>query len=85
MFNFTQPEEILKRTPEADDVAGFCTRYPLADDPGTCQPVPSPVDAEVTLLTDSGGCCSSSSAVPPLWLVLGLVVIRATLRRSRRS
>lgn len=86
MFNFANPEEIIKRTPEADDVDGFCTRYPLASDPGTCEPVPAPIDAEVTVSTGGGGgCCSSSSAVPPLWLVFGVAVIQATLRRIRRS
>ncbi len=39
MYNFAGPGETKKRSPEADDIAGFCGIYPMAKDPGTCQPV----------------------------------------------
>ncbi len=38
MFNFADPAEVKKRTPEADDILGVCETYPLADNPGVCAP-----------------------------------------------
>lgn len=38
MYNYADVGEIKKRTPEGDDVAGFCAIYPLAADPGECDP-----------------------------------------------
>ncbi|MFH2009744.1 MAG: hypothetical protein ABI333_24330 [bacterium] len=40
MFNFAFPGETMKRTLEADDTAGVCAMYPVAEDPGVCEPVP---------------------------------------------
>ena len=39
MYNFAQPGETRKRTPEADDVAGICAAYPGPDTPSgkTCE------------------------------------------------
>jgi len=37
MYNFAQPGEISKRSPEADDVAGIANAYPPGSDPGSCK------------------------------------------------
>jgi hypothetical protein len=37
MYTTAEPGETKKRTPEADDVAGICGPYPIANDPGTCE------------------------------------------------
>lgn len=39
MWNFADPGETKKRTPEADDIQGICEIYPTKDDPGDCFPV----------------------------------------------
>lgn len=49
MFNFQSCGETKKASPEADDIAGVCSLYPLADDPGECK------RADVG---ESGGCCA---------------------------
>lgn len=52
MYNFQGCGETKKASPEADDVAGVCTIYPLAADPGECRN-PS---------LDTGGCCTMTVA-----------------------
>jgi hypothetical protein len=37
MYNFAQPGEISKRSPEADDVAGIADAYPPGSDPASCK------------------------------------------------
>jgi hypothetical protein len=37
MYNFAQPGEISKRSPELDDAAGIANAYPPANDPGSCK------------------------------------------------
>jgi hypothetical protein len=73
MFNFADPGETKKRTPEADDVLGICTTYPKAMDPGVCAP------ASVR----DQGCSLGSAGAPPLGLpallgalLLGLIALR---------
>lgn len=44
MYPFSDPAEISKRVLSADDIEGFCSRYPLAHDPNDCTAV-SPLDA----------------------------------------
>ncbi len=39
MYNFAEPGETKKRSPEADDILGICKTYPTASDPGTCEQV----------------------------------------------
>ena len=39
MYNFSDPGETKKRTPELGDVHGVCDIYPPDDDPGVCQRV----------------------------------------------
>ncbi len=39
MYNFAMPGEIIKRSPEADDVAGIANAYPAAGDPNSCKPI----------------------------------------------
>jgi hypothetical protein len=48
MYNYENPGEISKRTPEPDDIAGVCSLYPTADDPDVCERVS----------VDGDGCCS---------------------------
>ena len=36
MFNYAKPGETIKRSPEADDVAGICAIYPKLEDPMSC-------------------------------------------------
>lgn len=85
MYNFADPEEIKKRTPEPDDVDGVCARYPIASDPGVCAPVPSPTgpdaDPGSDPGSDAGGCCSGSP-MPPAG---PLLVILIALLRSRHG
>jgi hypothetical protein len=80
MYNFTDPGEIAKRTPEPDDIAGVCARYPSASDPGTCAPVgpaAAPDAADPGPGTDSGGCTASRGG--GLAGMLGVVVVLAGL------
>jgi hypothetical protein len=95
MFNFADPEELIKRTPEADDVDGVCTRYPAAADPGTCERVGAPAgvpDADPGGGDDTGGddagagdagCCGAAGAPTPS-IVLALA-LAALARRGRSS
>jgi len=39
MYNFANPGETSKRSPEADDVAGIASAYPAAKDPGNCKAI----------------------------------------------
>ncbi len=68
MFPFEDPREIIKRTPEADDIAGVCTVYPKAMDPNACTPADPP----------SGGCAVPGSGNHAgVWLALiGLAAVR---------
>jgi hypothetical protein len=73
MFNFADPGETKKRTPEADDVLGVCTTYPKAMDPGTC----------VEPSTPDRGCSLGLARPLPLGvpvllgvLLLGVIAIR---------
>lgn len=65
--------ETKKISLEDDDIAAVCTVYPLADDPGVCEPA---------TLDDGGGCCGAGgggqgSAMLALGVALGM-------RRRRR-
>jgi hypothetical protein len=53
MYNFQDPMETKKRTPEQDDLDGVCSNYPKAMDPAVCVPVD---------IADDGGCCSVAGA-----------------------
>lgn len=78
MFNFAEPGETKKRTPEADDFRGVCEIYPTADAPDVCEPV--------TLHGDDNGCSLGSLPAPPIPLPLwGLLLLLPLLaRRARR-
>jgi MYXO-CTERM domain-containing protein len=70
MFNFQDCGENKKETLEPDDIAGICGVYPIADDPGTCEPV-----------GDDGGCCNTGTGpVGPLAL-LGFLLLAWRRRR----
>jgi hypothetical protein len=49
MYNYQEPMETKKRTPEADDIGGICATYALDDDPKLYE--------EVDVSTE-GGCCA---------------------------
>jgi hypothetical protein len=38
MFNFANPGEVSKRSPEPDDIKGICAIYPTMLSPGVCNP-----------------------------------------------
>ncbi|HLU67297.1 MAG TPA: hypothetical protein VKZ63_13525 [Kofleriaceae bacterium] len=73
MFNFQECGETSKATPGSDDIDGVCGIYPLADDPGECEPV--------SLKT--AGCCaiaaprgrSARGALPLLALALAALLV----------
>lgn len=69
MYNFADPGETKKRTPEADDIQGICEIYPLEMDPGECRPV--------IYEEPNGGCCvvgGNPSTVSGLALLLALLL-----------
>ena len=88
MFNYQDsgpPPETIKRSLEADDIQGFCTRYPPADDPRECRRT-----AITPRLVGGTGCLGGGECVVAgrgatargAWLVIGLAVV--ALRRRRR-
>lgn len=72
MYNFQECGETKKETLEPDDIAGACAIYPLAEDPGTCEPV-----------GDGGGCCSSGNGPAGPLALVGLVLLTSVWRRRR--
>jgi hypothetical protein len=48
MYNYLDPMEIKKRTPEQDDIDGVCSSYPLDDDPRIYEEI----------LVTGPGCCA---------------------------
>lgn len=72
------------RTPEADDVLGLCTIYPLADDPGECRG-PAPLTAYVG--SDDGGWCAIAprprAAAPGALAPVAIIASLAFARRVR--
>jgi hypothetical protein len=76
MYNFAAPGEIIKRTPEADDVAGICGIYPRASDPMTCE---RPSWA-------TGGCSTGGGhGAGGLGTVFALLTVLTLARRGRYS
>jgi hypothetical protein len=83
MFNSATPGETKKRTPEADDIAGVCAAYPIADAAkhSSCKP---------TKLSDysTGGCelvpgrGGGAALAVALGLCLALIAIRARRRQG---
>jgi MYXO-CTERM domain-containing protein len=77
MYNFQDPGEIKKRTPEADDVAGFCAIYPIASDPGVCERAG----------TGGGGGCACAAGGSrhgaPTWAALTLLGLALAATRRR--
>ncbi|HEY4182031.1 MAG TPA: hypothetical protein VGM90_34545 [Kofleriaceae bacterium] len=74
MYPFQDSGETKKRTLEADDIAGICSVYPTADDPGTCSKP-----------GDGGGCCSTTAEAPSgAVLLLGAFGLFSLARPRRR-
>jgi len=76
MYNFADPGETKKRSPEADDVAGFCGIYPIAEDPGTCETV-SKKPAQKA--------CAAGGDGPSGGLALALVLMFFVVARRSRG
>jgi len=74
MYNFQDCGETKKASPEADDIAGVCAIYPIADDPGSCARVPAP----------GNGCCSAGGEPGAGGLLCAALVAVLTVRRRRR-
>jgi hypothetical protein len=73
MYNFQECGEVKKETLEADDIAAVCGIYPIATDPGTCEPVGDP-----------GGCCDAGDHPGSSILVSVLVGLALCSRFWRR-
>jgi hypothetical protein len=98
MWPFTTPGEISKRTLEADDIAGICAVYPVADDPG-CHPAggtdggtdgrvdgPVPSGDAAGVSTRDGCGCHVGARPPRAWpggSLVGLILL-FLVRRGRR-
>ena len=73
MYPHAQPGD-SRRTPSTDDVAGICSVYPLANDPGVCQPnqpnLPSACLTDIPCISDlkcvsvPGTSCNQALAEP---------------------
>jgi len=78
MFNFANPAEVKKRSPESDDVLGICQTYPREQDPAVCAPADTGV---------SKGCSvapATRSALPLPLLLLAFAGVAGLLRRRLR-
>jgi hypothetical protein len=77
MYNFQDCGETKKESLEADDIDAICTVYPIADDPGVCEPVGS----------GGGGCCSTgtSRSAPASTAVLAFVTMMTLGSRRRKN
>ena len=88
MYPFQDPMELKKQTPEVDDIAGFCAKYPKASDPGACVRVPEPpgdhdADAGGGQPFDSGPCgCRANDSGS---MLLGLLVVLSVTGGRRYS
>jgi hypothetical protein len=84
MYNFACCGETKKRTPEADDIAGICGIYPIAQDPHMCQ-------RAQTSGGDAGCSCALGrgpgglGALAAALLCAGLATARVCSRSRRRS
>jgi hypothetical protein len=80
MYNFAKPGETVKRSPEADDVAGIAAIYPPSASPGSCRR---------TNLNDykSGGCAIGAPGTPRslagIAILLSALVALVARRRFR--
>lgn len=73
MYNYQSCGETKKATLEADDVAGVCDNYPLADDPRACE--------RVSLASSAGCGCQTGSNRMGLPVFLVLVALNELRRR----
>jgi len=76
MYNFADPGETKKRSPETDDIAGICQTYPIGSDPRTCGPPPD--------YRSNGGCAIADPPRPHLGLPLWLLLLGIALLARRR-
>jgi MYXO-CTERM domain-containing protein len=86
MYPFSDAEDTRKRTPEAEDIAGFCAKYPSAADPMVCEPVSPgepPGDDPPDRPFDPGACgCRANDTGG---MVLGFLVALGLLRPRRAN
>jgi hypothetical protein len=69
MYNYQEPRETKKRTPEQDDVMGICTIYALADDPK--------LYTEVDVSTGAGCCAVAGGGAGRRGAPAGILVFLA--------
>lgn len=75
MFNYQSCGETKKETLDQDDIAGVCSIYPTASDPGSCEAPP-----------DGGGCCNTGRDAKgsfALAFLVGLTWFAGFWRRRR--
>ena len=77
MYNFACCGEIKKRSPEADDVNGYCGIYPSSRNPNQC--------ARVQPHGDQSGCACAVGSRPTLPGALLVVTVLVCSRIRRRS
>ena len=78
MFNSATAGETKKRTPEADDVAGICAAYPIANKPAACSP------QSIAGYDGSHGCAfAARPATCVSWFWTSAALSIALLRRRR--
>jgi hypothetical protein len=82
MYNYAQPGETIKRTPEADDVAGIANAYPPGNDPNSCKLT------DLNAFMTRGCSVGAIGAAPPrslgaIALLVAATVALATRRRRR--
>ena len=76
MYNFQSCGEIKKETLSPDDIQAMCDIYPVARDPGTCEPA---------LPVEPAGCCGVSGGARPdaALLLAGASLLVLRRRRTR--
>jgi hypothetical protein len=90
MYNFADPGETKKRSPEADDIQGICDAYPTGKDPGRCVvPDVSPAEHGCGMVPAARGSGSRGVFFAALAVMGGLALrgrrrLRAARLRDRR-
>jgi len=74
MYNFQQCGEATKESLSPDDIKAICDIYPIAEDPGSCDPVKKA----------GAGCCSASVSPGASFLLAGMTAL-LLLRRRKSS
>jgi hypothetical protein len=84
MYNYAEPGETKKRTPETDDIEGICAIYPKASDPGVCKQVCYGADDGCAVAAGDPDGPDGPPLLPILFMGLALVILGLS-RRSRQA